>query len=198
LTPSFPKAPNSPEPRPSDGGQEIPFAKAAGHPVHQAQGRPSHCWGKLTGKHWVTAGAALQGRMLQAVLRTGARRRNVHRSSIGIADGRSDRSKKRKSPSACRRFLEALLGQAFRDLGVDRSSYHICTKGGTQAGLGPNGCGGSRAHLIDVCDKSLRRLGTDYIDVYLLHWFDVAAPLDETLRATDDLVRSRKVRYVGC
>lgn len=93
---------------------------------------------------------------------------------------------------------ERQVGQAIKDLGLDRSSIHICTKGGTQSGVGPNGCGGSRAHILDACDKSLKRLGTDYIDLYLLHWFDPVTPLDETLRAFDDLVRSGKVRYVGC
>jgi aryl-alcohol dehydrogenase-like predicted oxidoreductase len=93
---------------------------------------------------------------------------------------------------------EQRLGQAIRDLGLDRSSVYICTKGGTQSGTGPNGMGGSRAHILDACDKSLKRLGTDYIDVYLLHWFDPATPIDETLRAFDDLVRWGKVRYVGC
>jgi aryl-alcohol dehydrogenase-like predicted oxidoreductase len=93
---------------------------------------------------------------------------------------------------------EKMLGQAFRDLNLDRSTAYICTKGGTQSGVGPNGCGGSRAHLIDACEKSLKRLGTDYLDLYMLHWFDPVTPLDETLRAFDDLVRAGKVRYVGC
>jgi aryl-alcohol dehydrogenase-like predicted oxidoreductase len=93
---------------------------------------------------------------------------------------------------------ERSIGQALRDLELDRSTIHICTKAGTQSGLGPNGCGGSRAHIFDACEKSLKRLGTDYIDVYFLHWFDPVTPLDETLRAFDDLVRMGKVRYVGC
>jgi aryl-alcohol dehydrogenase-like predicted oxidoreductase len=93
---------------------------------------------------------------------------------------------------------EQRLGQAIRDLSLDRSTVYVCTKGGTQSGVGPNGCGGSRMHLLDACDKSLKRLGLDHIDVYLLHWFDVATPIEETLRAMDDLVRSGRVRYVGC
>ncbi len=93
---------------------------------------------------------------------------------------------------------EQRLGQAIRDLNLDRTAIHICTKAGTQSGTGPNGCGGSRAHILDACDKSLKRLGIDYIDVYLLHWFDPATPIDDTLRALDDLVRAGKVRYVGC
>jgi aryl-alcohol dehydrogenase-like predicted oxidoreductase len=93
---------------------------------------------------------------------------------------------------------EQRVGQALKDLSLDRSAIHICTKGGTQSAMGPNGCGGSRAHLLDACHQSLKRLGTDYIDLYLLHWFDPATPLDETLRAFDDLVRMGKVRYVGC
>jgi aryl-alcohol dehydrogenase-like predicted oxidoreductase len=93
---------------------------------------------------------------------------------------------------------ERSLGRALKNLRLDRSTIHICTKGGTQTGVGPNGCGGSRAHLLDACDQSLKRLGTDYIDLYLLHWFDPATPIDETLRAFDDLVRWGKVRYVGC
>jgi len=93
---------------------------------------------------------------------------------------------------------ETRLGQALQDLDVDRSSVVICTKGGMSMAPGPNGGGGSRAHLIDACNKSLKRLGTDYVDVYLLHVFDPVTPLEETLQAFDDLVRAGKVRYVGC
>lgn len=93
---------------------------------------------------------------------------------------------------------ELRVGQALRDLGLDRSALVICTKAGMQMGPGPNGAGSSRLRLLRACENSLRRLGTDYIDVYLLHTFDPVTPLDESLRALDDLVRSGKVRYVGC
>jgi aryl-alcohol dehydrogenase-like predicted oxidoreductase len=61
-----------------------------------------------------------------------------------------------------------------------------------------NNYGLSRLHIMAGCEASLRRLGTDYIDLYQLHGFDLTAPVDETLRALDDLVRQGKVRYVGC
>ena len=66
--------------------------------------------------------------------------------------------------------------------------------------MGPNPWdrGGSRKHIMDAIDASLRRLDTDYVDLYQIHSFDAHTPLDETLRALDDLVRSGKVRYVGC
>jgi len=93
---------------------------------------------------------------------------------------------------------EMRVGQALKNLAVQRSSVVICTKAGMTMGKGPNAGGCSRAHLMDACDSSLRRLGTDHIDLYLLHIFDPATPLDESLRAMDDLVRAGKVRYIGC
>ena len=65
-------------------------------------------------------------------------------------------------------------------------------------GEGPNDAGLSRQHLIAACEASLKRLGTDWIDLYQLHEWDGQTPLEETLRALDDLVRAGKVRYVGC
>jgi aryl-alcohol dehydrogenase-like predicted oxidoreductase len=65
-------------------------------------------------------------------------------------------------------------------------------------GDGPNDAGLSRQHLITECEASLRRLGTDHIDLYQVHEWDGVTPLEETLAALDDLVRSGKVRYVGC
>ncbi|MFV8819988.1 aldo/keto reductase [Haliea sp. E17] len=93
---------------------------------------------------------------------------------------------------------EIAIGRAIRELELDRSGLVICTKAGLRMGPGPNNEGNSRAHLMRACEASLRRLDTDYIDLYLLHMFDPAVPLEETLRALDDLVRDGKVRYVGC
>jgi aryl-alcohol dehydrogenase-like predicted oxidoreductase len=74
----------------------------------------------------------------------------------------------------------------------------ITTKATFRSEPGPNGQGSSRHHLLRACEGSLRRLGTDYIDLYTLHGFDAVTPIEETLQALDDLVRSGKVRYVGC
>jgi aryl-alcohol dehydrogenase-like predicted oxidoreductase len=65
-------------------------------------------------------------------------------------------------------------------------------------GRGPNDLGLSRKHILDAVDASLQRLGTDYIDLYQVHAYDVTTPLDETLRALDDCVGAGKARYVGC
>jgi aryl-alcohol dehydrogenase-like predicted oxidoreductase len=65
-------------------------------------------------------------------------------------------------------------------------------------GPGPNDIGNSRRHLIAACEASLRRLGTDYIDLYYTHRWDAETPIDETLRALDDLQRAGKIRYAGC
>jgi len=93
---------------------------------------------------------------------------------------------------------ETLVGQALRNLKVERAQLVVCTKGGMATSPGPNGGGASRAHLLHACEQSLRRLQTDYIDLYLLHTYDSLTPFEETLRAFDDLVRAGKVRYVGC
>lgn len=90
---------------------------------------------------------------------------------------------------------EEILGKA---LGSRRSDALVATKAVYRVGDGPNDVGASRHHLLRSCEASLRRLGTDYIDLYQLHGFDPATPVEETLRALDDLVRSGKVRYIGC
>ncbi|MBD2100985.1 aldo/keto reductase [Leptolyngbya sp. FACHB-261] len=90
---------------------------------------------------------------------------------------------------------EEVLGQA---IGKRRHDVLIATKAFARMGDGANDVGLSRYHLIRACEDSLRRLGTDYIDLYQVHGFDALTPLEETLRALDDLVRSGKVRYIGC
>ena len=89
---------------------------------------------------------------------------------------------------------ELLLGKA---LGTRRNSVVLATKVRGRTGSGPNDVGLSRRHIIDSCNTSLKRLGTDYIDLYQVHSFDPRTPLEETLRTLDDLVREGKVRYVG-
>jgi aryl-alcohol dehydrogenase-like predicted oxidoreductase len=80
----------------------------------------------------------------------------------------------------------------------DRRQVVIATKVRARMWNGPNGEGLSRAHIMGAVEDSLRRLDTDYIDLYQSHWFDADTPAEETMRAYDDLVRQGKVRYVGC
>ncbi|XVV09601.1 aldo/keto reductase [Actinoplanes sp. CA-131856] len=90
---------------------------------------------------------------------------------------------------------EEILGEA---LGSDRDQVLIATKARMPMGDGPNDAGLSRHHIVRAAEASLRRLGTDYIDLYQVHEWDGQTPLEETLTALDDLVRSGKVRYIGC
>ena len=89
---------------------------------------------------------------------------------------------------------EELLGKA---LGARRPQVILATKVRGRMGEGPNDIGLSRHHIIEACEASLQRLGTDYIDLYQVHSFDPRTPLEESLRALDDLVRQGKVRYIG-
>lgn len=73
----------------------------------------------------------------------------------------------------------------------------VASKARFPMGDGPNDRGSSRHHILRACEASLKRLGTDYLDLYQLHEWDGLTPLEETLRALDDLVSSGKVRYVG-
>ena len=93
---------------------------------------------------------------------------------------------------------ETLLGQAFKDVGLKRSDVVIATKFYGRVGSGPNDLGGSRGHIMDAVERSLERLQTDHIDLYQIHGTDVVTPVEETLRALDDLVSRGLVRYVGC
>ena len=93
---------------------------------------------------------------------------------------------------------EEMTGKAIRNLGLSRHDLVLATKVRGKMGEGPNETGLSRAHILWQIEESLRRLHTDYIDLYQIHGFDPFTPLEETLRALDDLVRSGKVRYIGC
>ena len=91
-------------------------------------------------------------------------------------------------------LAEEILGQVLRGR---RDRVLVATKVRMGMGRGPNDSGLSRHHIISGCEASLRRLGTDHIDLYQVHEWDGQTPLEETLHALDDLVRSGKVRYVG-
>jgi len=91
---------------------------------------------------------------------------------------------------------EAVLGRWMRERG-NRARIVIATKVGNPMGDGPNDRGVSRARIMDSVEQSLRRLQTDYIDLYQAHIDDRDTPLEETLRAFDDLIRQGKVRYIG-
>lgn len=89
---------------------------------------------------------------------------------------------------------EKILGEAIKG---KRDNVIISTKSTFMMGDGPNDHGSSRYHIMKEAEASLRRLGTDYIDIYFMHGYDPLTPIDETLRALDDLISSGKVRYIG-
>ena len=90
---------------------------------------------------------------------------------------------------------EEILGRAVQG---KRNKVLISTKATFRSGEGPNDVGSSRHHLIASIDASLRRLNTDYIDLFQLHGFDAQTPVEETLSTLDDLVQAGKIRYLGC
>ncbi len=90
---------------------------------------------------------------------------------------------------------ETLVGKA---LAGKRGQVVLATKVRGRMGPGPNEVGLSRLHIVEAVEASLKRLGTDYIDLYQIHRFDPLTHIEDTLRALDDLVRSGKVRYIGC
>ncbi len=90
---------------------------------------------------------------------------------------------------------EEYIGRALRGR---RERAVIATKVSSRVADGPNDSGNSRKHIFQQVDISLQKLDTDYIDLYQIHWWDPTTPIDETLRALDDLTRSGKVRYAGC
>jgi aryl-alcohol dehydrogenase-like predicted oxidoreductase len=89
---------------------------------------------------------------------------------------------------------ESILGAAIKGR---RDQVLISTKATFRFGDGPNNVGSSRFHLINAIDASLKRLGTDYIDLFQLHGFDASTPVEETLSTLDDMVRAGKIRYLG-
>jgi aryl-alcohol dehydrogenase-like predicted oxidoreductase len=92
-------------------------------------------------------------------------------------------------------LAEEILGKA---IAGKRDKLLISTKATFKMGPGPNDLGSSRHHLIKACEGSLRRLKTDYIDLWQMHGFDAQTPMEETLSTLNDLVRAGKIRYIGC
>jgi aryl-alcohol dehydrogenase-like predicted oxidoreductase len=92
---------------------------------------------------------------------------------------------------------EQTLGQSFKNLNLSRKDVVLATKVYSRVGPGRNDVGASRGHILDAVDASLRRLQTDYIDLYQVHANDSVTPIGETLRALDTLVTQGKVRYIG-
>ena len=90
---------------------------------------------------------------------------------------------------------EEILGQAIKG---KRDRIILSTKATFPRGPGPNDKGSSRYHVMRACDESLKRLGVDHIDVYFMHGFDALTPVEETLRALDDLRTAGKIGYIGC
>jgi aryl-alcohol dehydrogenase-like predicted oxidoreductase len=91
---------------------------------------------------------------------------------------------------------EEMLGEGIR--GTDRDNLVIATKCWFRRGPTPNAKGLSRKHVMEACEASLRRMHLEYVDLYQIHGPDPATPVEETMRALDDLVRAGKVRYIGC
>lgn len=92
---------------------------------------------------------------------------------------------------------EEITGRAIANSGRKRGDVVLATKVLGAMGTGPNDRGASRGHIMDAVKASLKRLGTDYVDLYQIHGFDRVTPIEETLRALDDLVRHGHVRYIG-
>ncbi len=93
---------------------------------------------------------------------------------------------------------EKILGQSFKNLNIARKDVVVATKVFGRVGPGRNDVGASRGHIMDAVEASLRRLQTSHIDLYQIHGNDSVTPIEETLRALDDLVKQGKVRYIGC
>jgi len=127
-------------------------------------------------KAWGASDVAEATRLVDICLEAGA-------TMFDAADGYSDG------------MAEEILGKAVKGR---RDQVLISTKGSFRRGPGPNQVGSSRHHLTNAVEASLRRLGTDYVDLYQLHGFDALTPVEETLQTLDTLVRAGKIRYIGC
>ena len=142
------------------------------------------CLGTMTfgGKgFWSVVGQQGQGLVDQIVARSLAAGVNFIDTADVYSEGESER----------------LLGQSLKNLAVARSDVILATKAFGRTGPGPNDVGASRGHLMDAIDKSLERLQQEHIDLYQIHGWDNVTPIDQTLRALDDIVRSGRVRYIG-
>jgi aryl-alcohol dehydrogenase-like predicted oxidoreductase len=98
----------------------------------------------------------------------------------------------------CEGESETTLGRSLKNLNIARKDIVLATKVFSRVGTGRNDVGASRGHIMDAIEASLRRLQTDHIDLYQIHASDTITPLEETLRALDNLVNQGKVRYIGC
>jgi aryl-alcohol dehydrogenase-like predicted oxidoreductase len=126
-------------------------------------------------KHWGTVGVAEATRLVDVCLDAGL---TMFDSADVYSDGQA----------------EEILGKA---IAGRRDAVLISTKAAFRHGGGPNDVGSSRAHLLRAVDASLRRLGTDYIDLFQLHGFDALTPVEEVVGTLDGLVRAGKIRYIG-
>ncbi len=92
---------------------------------------------------------------------------------------------------------EVVTGRALRDFAVSRDEVVIAAKVHFPMGKGPNERGLSRKHILSAIDASLKRLGTEYVDLYQIHRWDYETPIEETMEALNDVVRTGKARYIG-
>ena len=127
-------------------------------------------------KAWGSSDVAEATRLVDICLESGL---NMFDSADGYSNG----------------LAEEILGHAIKGR---RDQVLVSTKGSFRRGPGPNQLGSSRHHLTNAVEASLRRLQTDYIDLYQLHGFDALTPLEEALGTLDDMVRAGKIRYIGC
>ena len=133
----------------------------------------------------------------------GGRGQNRKRSAASISRAPTRSSSRARCRDQLRRHGERLRGRRVRD-DARQGARQPAARGGARDesarahGPGPNQVGLSRLHILQAVEASLKRLGTDYIDLYQIHRFDPLTNIEDTLRALDELVRAGKVRYIGC